>query len=233
MNTIYKPKGAAAEYGDYAVNIYTGCPHRCYYCFAPQVLHRDREAFHNCVEPRKDIVAELRRKLEREKITGQLVHLCFTCDPYPTGCDTTTTREVIKALKEYGNHVQILTKGDGSRDFDLLDDEDWYGVTVSGAEHESQEPGAIPEGQRLGIMQNAPCRKWISFEPVIQQDFVLTILSLIGKGVRVKIGKLNYHPSAINWAQFGREAEALCKSLGLDYYIKDSLRAEMEKRNAD
>ena len=26
MNTIYKPKGAAAEYGDYAVNIYTGCP---------------------------------------------------------------------------------------------------------------------------------------------------------------------------------------------------------------
>lgn len=24
MNPIYKPKGAAAEYGDYAVNIYTG-----------------------------------------------------------------------------------------------------------------------------------------------------------------------------------------------------------------
>lgn len=53
MNTIYKPKGAAAEYGDYAVNIYTGCPHRYYYCFAPNVLHRDREAFHSCVEPRK------------------------------------------------------------------------------------------------------------------------------------------------------------------------------------
>ena len=45
----------------------------------------------------------------------------------------------------------------------------------------------------------------------------------------MKIGKLNYHSSDINWAQFGREAEALCKSLGLDYYIKDSLRAEMEK----
>ena len=58
MNTIYKPKGAAAEYGDYAVNIYTGCPHRCYYCFAPNVLRRDREVFHSCVEPRKDIVAE-------------------------------------------------------------------------------------------------------------------------------------------------------------------------------
>ena len=70
MNTIYKPKGAAAEYGNYAVNIYTGCPHRCYYCFAPNVLHREREAFHSCVEPRKDIVRELRRQLEREQITG-------------------------------------------------------------------------------------------------------------------------------------------------------------------
>jgi DNA repair photolyase len=122
MKPIYKPKGAAAEYGDYAVNIYTGCPHRCYYCFAPNVLHRERDAFHSCVEPRKDIVAELRRQLEREQITGQLVHLCFTCDPYPTGHDTTATREVVQTLKEFGNHVQILTKGDGSRDFDLLDD---------------------------------------------------------------------------------------------------------------
>ena len=77
MNTIYKPKGAAAEYGDYAVNIYTGCPHRCYYCFAPQVLHRGKEVFHSSVEPRKDIVAELRRKLKREKVTGKLVHLTW------------------------------------------------------------------------------------------------------------------------------------------------------------
>ena len=56
MKPIYVPKGKAKEYGDYALNIYTGCPHRCYYCFAPSVLHRDREQFHNCVEPRKNIV---------------------------------------------------------------------------------------------------------------------------------------------------------------------------------
>ena len=46
---------------------------------------------------------------------------------------------------------------------------------------------------------------------------------------KVKIGKLNYHPSDIDWKKFGEKAEALCKSLGLDYYIKDGLRAEMEK----
>ena len=235
MNTIYKPKGAAAEYGDYAVNIYTGCPHCCYYCFAPQVLHRDREAFHSCVEPRKNIVRELRRQLEREIITGQLIHLCFTCDPYPTGCDTATTREVIQALKEYGNHVQVLTKGNGRRDFDLLDGGDWYGVTISCNHPDSRraESGAVGSADRLYLLEKAKCEginTWVSFEPVLDPAAVLDCIKGCAYFIdRVKIGKLNYHPSDIDWAKFGRETEALCKSLGLDCYIKDSLRAEMDK----
>ena len=233
MNTIYKPKGAAAEYGDYAVNIYTGCPHRCYYCFAPQVLRRDRTAFHDLITARQNIVPELRRQLEREKITGKLVHLCFTCDPYPTGRDTTATREVIQALKEFGNHVQILTKGDGSRDFDLLDGGDWYGVTYSGADT-IDEPCALERSKRLFTLAEAKSKgikTWVSFEPVVNSEQVLwTIRAHYYFFDRVKIGKLNYHPSDINWAKFGREAEALCKGLGLDYYIKESLRAEMDKQ---
>ena len=47
---------------------------------------------------------------------------------------------------------------------------------------------------------------------------------------KVKIGKLNYHKSDINWAEFGRKAEELCQKLGLDYNIKESLRAEMEAK---
>lgn len=235
MKPIYKPGGKAAEYGDYAVNIYTGCPHRCYYCFAPNVRRLNREKFHSCVEPRKDIMRELRRQLEREQITGQLIHLCFTCDPYPVGYDTTTTRDVIQALKEYGNHVQILTKGDGSRDFDLLDGDDWYGVTISCGSSCScnVEPNASTTANRLFSLEKAKCKgikTWVSFEPVLEPVEVLDYIRLYWSIMdKVKIGKLNYHPSSINWAEFGREAEALCKELGMDYYIKDSLRAEMEK----
>ena len=58
MKPIYEPKGKAKEYGDYALNIYTGCPHRCYYCFAPTVLHKDRNAFHTNVAPRGNILEE-------------------------------------------------------------------------------------------------------------------------------------------------------------------------------
>lgn len=221
---IYEPKGKAKEYGDLALNIYTGCPHRCYYCFAPGVLHKEREAFHSQVEPRHGIVEEVRKQLEKEQITGKLIHLCFTCDPYPTGYDTSATREIIKLLKEHGNHVQILTKGDGRRDFDLLDGEDWYGVTVDCcySPAESERIRSLGEAKRKGV------NTWISFEPVLDDKLCLRYLNFLSVD-KVKIGKLNYHPSAIDWAAFGREAEALCQKLGLDYYIKDSLRAEMEK----
>lgn len=240
---IYEPKGAAKEYGDLALNIYAGCPHRCFYCFAPGVLRRDKEQFHSVVEPRKNIVEETRKQLEREHITGKLIHLCFTCDPYPTGYDTTPTREIIKLLKEYGNHVQILTKGDGSRDFDLLDGEDWYGITVSSFTTKNtmtgnglmprcpHEPGAINPYFRIARAEEARrkgIKTWISLEPVVDPNVLDEFACFADAFDKVKIGKLNYHPSDINWKEFGIKAEALCKKLGVDYYIKDSLRKEMD-----
>lgn len=227
-NPIYEPKGKAKEYGDLAINIYTGCPHRCYYCFAPDVLRRERETFHSHVEPRPGIVEAVKKQLERGNITGKTIHLSFTCDPYPTGYDTSATREIIKLIKQYGNHVQILTKGDGSRDFDLLDSNDWYGVTIDGTKRESYSSllllADIMSAKELGI------KTWVSFEPVINADAVLNCIKEYHMHFdKVKIGKLNYWPSGIDWKKFGYEAEKLCEELGLEYYIKDSLRKEMEK----
>ena len=228
MKPIYIPKGKAKEYGDYAINIYTGCPHRCYYCFAPSVLRKDREQFHTNIKPRDGIVEATIKQLEREGIAGKLIHLCFTCDPYPTGHDTTATRQIIKAIKASGNHVQILTKGDGSRDFDLLDKNDWYGITYDG-----MYGGVYMPSDRLIDVKAAHDRgikTWCSFEPVTDADRVLECIeNCYDIFDKVKIGKLNYYSSDINWKQFGEEAEQLCKQLGIDYYIKESLRAEMVK----
>lgn len=227
MKPIYEPKGKAKEYGDYAINIYTGCPHECFYCFAPSVLRKVKDDFHRCVEVRKNIVEEVKKQIEREHITGNLIHLCFTCDPYPCGFDTTHTREIIKAIKGSGNNVQILTKGDGRRDFDLLDENDWYGITLDGTECKA------PIKERLDSLAEAHSRgikTWVSFEPVTNERQFFISLHCVSTIVdKVKIGKLNYHRSNIDWKSFGEKAEALCKSLNLDYYIKDSLRAEMMK----
>lgn len=184
--------------------------------------------FLEVMEPRPGIVDALKKQLDREQITGKLIHLCFTCDPYPTGYDTSATREVIKAIKASGNHVQILTKGDGSRDFDLLDENDWYGITFDGAKHGIYEPSDrlvdLLSVKQFGI------KTWVSFEPVIDAGKVLDCIRECHDFIdKAKIGKLNYFPSSINWKQFGQEAEALCLELGIDYYIKDDLRKEMEK----
>ena len=240
MKPIYIPSGKAKEYGDYAINIYTGCPHRCYYCFAPSVLRKDREAFHSCVEPRKDIYKATMAQIDKEHITGKTIHLCFTCDPYPVGVDSIMTRGIIKLLKNAGNHVQILTKnGIGAqRDFDLLDENDWFGVTYAGYKTSPvvppiEEPNAgwpIDRFRALVLAKSKGIKTWVSCEPVFDAE---SIYRLIETGAYIdlfKIGKLNYHPSNVDWARFGQVAEERCKEYGRNYYIKDSLRREMEKQ---
>ena len=234
MKPIYEPKGKAKEYGDLAINIYTGCPHRCFYCFAPNVLHRERETFHGVVKPRENIVEETINQIKRENITGKLIHLCFTCDPFPMEYENhAPTRDIIFTLKQSGNHVQILTKNgiDAPNVFDLLDEDDWFGVSLDGYDgnpHVSSEADrvcALIEAHRRGI------KTWVSFEPVVNDARVLSLIAVVAPYVdKVKIGKLNYHPSDIDWCKFGHKAEELCKRLGIDYYIKDGLREEMEKK---
>lgn len=244
MKPIYEPKGRAKEYGDLALNIYTGCPHRCTYCYSPSVLRRDKEDFHGDVRPRVGIIEATRRQLANMDIRGKTIHLCFSCDPYPTGCDNDTTRSIISLIKDAGGHVQILTKGDGSRDFDLLDENDWYGISYSGytlgtiadKRVADAEPGAIAPATRILRLCQAHQRgikTWISFEPVLEARDVLNFLTVNPDYVdKVKIGKLNYFPSDINWAEFGRQAEAICRSNHMDYYIKEGLRAEMDAEEA-
>jgi DNA repair photolyase len=229
MKPIYKPSGLAKEYGDYACNIYTGCPHGCNYCFAPKILRRDRNVFHADVHVRDGLLDAAEKQLTN--IHGETIHLCFVCDPYPTGYDTKATREMIRLIKKYGNHVQILTKGDGSRDFDLLDSLDWYGVTYSGAGIKD-EPGAIEDTVRLEMLKQAKSlgiSTWVSCEPVVDNDKVLNLLRTADYIDRYKIGKLNYVKNNTDWRTFGIEAEKICRERGLDYIIKSSLRKEMHR----
>lgn len=237
---IYEPRGRAREYGELAVNIYTGCNHGCFYCYAPAVLRKDKEAFAE-VQPRAGIVEAVKRQIEREQMTGRTVFLCFTCDPYPADTDTTPTRAVIQAVKESGNHVRILTKAPSRarRDWDLLDSGDAFGVTVTGptAWSRENEPNADPSDVRLLALEEAHHRglkTWVSLEPVFFPGLVYKIIRGCDFIDLFKIGKLNHAetpPEVIEaggWAQFGAEAVRLCREYGRAYYIKEDLRAEME-----
>jgi DNA repair photolyase len=242
MKPIYEPKGAAKEYGDYAINIYTGCPHSCFYCFAPSVLRKDRETFHGCIEPRKDIVSEVAKQIEHEGIVNKTIHLCFTCDPYPKGYDSMPTRKIIEIIKNSGNHVQILTKNgmDAMHDFDLLDSNDRFGITYAGYFGHSFEESYIPKEEpcsgspygRLLSINEAHKRgifTWVSCEPVLNSEDVLDFIQFADYVDLWKIGKLNYYPSNIDWKEFGKRAEMICKSNNRKYHIKDGLRKIMDE----
>lgn len=229
---IYKPSGRAREYGEYAINIYTGCDNGCYYCYAPKVLHTSRGQFER-VQPRFGILPALREQLSTFNDKGKTIALCFTCDPYPRNIDNALTREVIQAIKQSGNYVQILTKNPISRDFDIMRDCDWFGVTLTGKDDSASrtEPGAMTAVERLSRLFDANVagiKTWISLEPVLDPQFCYDLVKNVSVDL-YRIGKLNYFPSDINWARFGHTIEDLCIKYNRPYYIKEDLRREMEK----
>jgi DNA repair photolyase len=187
------------------------------------------------VSPRPGIIEAVQRQLIGMQGQGKMIMLCFTCDPYPIGHDSTATRDVIRAIKESGNHVQILTKGgeNAERDFDLLDEHDSFGVTYSGACRKI-EPYAADTVDRLGTLImlkdiKPHVKTWVSCEPVFDTEAILSYICSMPCVDLWRIGKLNHCKSNINWQQFGHEIEALCKRLGRNYYIKEDLRAEMKE----
>ena len=165
------------------------------------------------------------------------------------------TREIIKAIKDSGNHVQILTKGGyrAERDFDLLDSNDWFGVTYTGAGNnrfledfnrtcEIEPYGALVEERNVSLLKahKSGVKTWMSCEPVIKPMEIYRAIKTRDFIDIFRIGKLNYagidprlkkiHDS-IDWYSFGHECERLCREYGRNYYIKESLRKIMKGEN--
>lgn len=236
MQAIYKPKGRAGEYGDYAINIYTGCNHGCAYCYAAKMARRFGRDF-TTVAPRQHLLETVQAQLAGMRGAGRTIHLCFTCDPYPAPpVDTTITREIIRAIKASGNRVQILTKAGlrAMRDFDLLDAGDSFGVTVAGSAERSagMEPGAESVYKRLTALNAARdlgIKTWLSLEPVYDPEEVYALIAKYGPiGVKLKIGMLNHYKSPIDWQAFGLKCKELCEYYRADYQIKNDLLEKME-----
>jgi len=225
-NPIYLPKGSAKG-GYLALNIYNGCPHACTYCYAPMVMHKDRMYFHNNVTLRPGIVEAVKFQVNKTGLTNKLIHVCFACDPYPRGIDTTATRDIIKILKDAGNHLHILTKGGdlALRDFDLLDCNDQFGITLTGGP--DHEPNAASEVERLRtlIIAKSKCiQTWVCCEPVFNPNFIYDLIVKVDFIDYFVIGKLNYNHSSINWKEFGNNCEYLCNYYNRNYTIKHELR---------
>jgi len=235
LKVIYEPKGRAAEYCPWAVNLYRGCGHLCKYCYAPKALRMAEADFHSPA-PRVDIVDKLIKDCSELRTKGEFhkVLLCFSCDPYQQINDQfQLTKRAIEILHFYGQSVVILTKG-GYRahaDLPLLQTHDEFAVTLT-CDNDTQsrewEPGAALPQERIDTLKEANARgifTWVSLEPVLYPEQSLNLIRLTHQFTnKYKLGIANYIKSNVDWADYGHKAIALLRELKKDFYIKEDLR---------
>ncbi len=208
---IYEPRGKAIEFAPLAATIYSGCVHACRYCFvpryrgqSPQVLHRDREVFHDKAVPVKDVLKHLERVAEKMAGDPREILLSFSSDPYPpTEMDAGVTRTALKILIKNNLTFTVLTKAGhrAMRDFELMAgySNSAFGSTIVFFDQnlaDYWEPNVIPIATRIAcvaIAKRMGIKTWVSLEPVIYISEALTVLRELAPYVdHWKIGKANY-----------------------------------------
>lgn len=235
MRVVYEPAGAAREYAPLAVNLYDGCPHGCTYCYVPAILRRTREEFHEGAVPRKDLLA----KLESDCTDLWAIHdereilLCFTCDPYPLGFNSMTTRKALALMGDHGLNATVLTKNGkyARRDFDLLKQYGFrFGTTIGYIDQQignRTEPNAglvVDRVQALTEAHAAGIRTWVSVEPVLDPEEALWAMEYLLEVVdEWKVGKWNHSEAAgkIDWKKFLADARRVL--VGRNVMFKKSL----------
>jgi len=128
----------------------------------------------------------------------------------------------------------LLTKGGqrAERDFDLLTNNDWFGVTLTNLNDALSlqwEPGAaLPEARIMSLYHahEKGIKTWVSLEPVLYPEVALELIRRTHSFVnKFKVGVLNYHPHSkdIDWHNFANDVKSLLTELRCDYYLKNDL----------
>jgi len=234
---IYAPAGQAGEYAPLACNPYSGCGHKCAYCYVPSVLKITRESFDAGAYPRENFIDKLKhdaRKYQAAGITEQVM-LSFTTDPYhPT--DNTLTRRALEVMIDNGLAFCTLTKG-GSRalrDLDLFrPNRDAFASTLTSLDPQFSakwERGAQLPADRIATLRkfhDAGIFTWVSLEPTLDVEASQQIVRETHSFVDLyKIGRVNYLPMTrtTDWEDYTHRMIDLCQSLNVRHYVKHDLQ---------
>lgn len=243
IRTIYNTKGAAKEYCDYAIDIYTGCPHGCKYCYASAKAKRKNRDFTG-VTVRPHILEATKAYLNSHtELCGRTIFLGFESDPFPMDMDITPTIEMIKLLKSYGCHIMFCTKGYvPHKVYDYLDENDSVGITITCGDDYARkyEPHSILPTKRINTLSIAKTdipniETWVSIEPVLEPEYIYEFLNsdVVKNCVdKVKLGKLNHmnisdltgdESDFIDWKEYVKTAKDICDKRNITYVVKDAL----------
>jgi DNA repair photolyase len=205
-------------------NPYTGCDHKCVYCYASSYIPR----FYEC-RPKKDLLKRLER--EASKLEGELISIANSSDPYPTiEVEEGLTRRCLEILTRFNCRIQLITKSNiVLRDVDLLKRApSMVAITITTDDEEKTkilEPYAPPPLERLKtaeklVSEGIPVA--VRIDPVIpcvnenQETLVKTIAEI---GVK-HITASTYKVKADNWQRLNLAMPKTAEKLKPLYFEK-------------
>lgn len=239
---IYKTE---VEYGDYTMNHVLGCSHGCLYpCYA--FLQKKRfgsvKTYDDWCEPAlvENTLELLDAELPKFKDKIQMLHLCFTTDPFMYQYKEVHDMSIaaIKKVNDAGVKCSVLTKGVLPIELAEFSKENEYGITLittNEAFRKCMEPGAAPLKKRLAALRalhDAGCKTWVSIEPfptpnIFRQD-LRVLLEEVSFVDRLIFGRMNYNTEVTAYTQHrqffnDRAAEVItfCDERSINYHIKD------------
>lgn len=110
----------------WSLNPYTGCEHRCAFCYVRAFeLRADRpfdDRYGRTVRVKVNVAAVLRRELARKSWKKEMVVIGAATDPYqPAEGQYRLTRQCLEAMRDFSNPAAMITRGPMIvRDIDVL-----------------------------------------------------------------------------------------------------------------
>ncbi|PMP61423.1 MAG: radical SAM protein [Caldimicrobium thiodismutans] len=157
----------------WSLNPYTGCGHRCLYCYASSFIPRFYEP-----RPKKDFLRKIERELEKLP-ENSIISLSNSSDPYqPLEEKFRLTREFIIRLTSKKVKLLIITKSDLIlRDLDILSKlEVVIALTLTSKSlSKILEPGAPSYEKRLNALKEIKKR---GFKTVVRIDPLIPEINL-------------------------------------------------------
>ncbi|MBX5321944.1 MAG: radical SAM protein [Candidatus Bathyarchaeia archaeon] len=205
-------------------NPYTGCDHKCVYCYASSYIPQ----FYEC-HPKKDLLQRLKREAVRLK--GELISISNSSDPYPTmEAETGLTRRCLEILAKCNCRIQIITKSNiVLRDIDLLKQvPSMVALTITTDDEETAktlEPHAPPPSERLKtaeklVAEGIPVA--VRIDPIIpyvneNPEALVKAIAQIGVG---HITASTYKVKADNWQRLNLAMPKTAEKLKPLYFEK-------------
>jgi uncharacterized Fe-S cluster-containing radical SAM superfamily protein len=242
MAFIYEPRGKAREYSPLAVNLYSGCGHKCSYCYVPGVIRMDRKDFDENVKARNKIIEGLKKEAAKMKYSDKQVFMSFTTDPYnPINDELKLTRAALEIFLENKIPVSILTKSGlaALQDMDIIKQFGKHIKIGASLTYDNDidstriERGAALTDERLEMLRcfhQEGVRTWVSFEPIMHPAMTLKLMHQTTSFVNeYQFGKLSDDKRYNDWNVVAGCIVTTLRPLNISFYIKKTLQAEVNQ----